>query len=115
MLQRVAERFPGHSIDIISGYRPRKRGHKLSMHNLGRALDFRVRGVANRELYKFINGLPHVGAGYYPNSVFVHMDVRDRKTRWTDYAGPGEAARYTKGESRDQIEADADREIANEE
>jgi LysM repeat protein len=96
MLQRVAERFPGHTIEIISGYRPPKKGHGRSMHNVGRAIDFRVRGIDRKELYDYIKQLPNVGAGYYPNSVFVHMDVRDKKALWTDLSGIGEAPLYEK-------------------
>lgn len=111
MLQRVAERFPGKTIEIISGYRPHKRGTRVSKHSEGRALDFRVEGVPNRELYEFIKELPGVGAGYYPNSVFVHMDVRNRKILWTDYSGVGQAAQYEKPTAPSQesdIEAASD-------
>lgn len=111
LLQRVFDHFPGETIEIISGYRaPRKRGH-ISKHNIGAALDFRVTNVSNRELYAFIKTLPKTGAGYYPNSVFVHLDVRDRSSTWTDVSGPGETARYIKpGESitDEQVEAAAD-------
>jgi LysM repeat protein len=96
MLQRVAERYPGQRIEIISGVRPRKKGQELSKHNVGRALDFRVQGIPRKELYHFVKQLPKTGAGYYPNSVFIHMDVRDRKANWTDMSGPGERAQYLK-------------------
>lgn len=96
MLQRVAERYPGRTIEIVSGYRPREKGSRLSQHNLGRAIDFRVLGVGNKELYNFISALPKAGTGYYPNSVFVHLDVRGEKTRWTDLSGQGEAPQYVK-------------------
>lgn len=96
LLGKVAEHFPGRTIDIISGYRPHKPGHRRSQHALGRAVDFRVRGVGNRELYEYVKTLPKVGVGYYPNSTFVHLDVRDRKYLWTDVSGPGEPARYVK-------------------
>ena len=41
--------------------------------------------------------LPDAGVGYYPNSVFVHLDTRDAQEGgafWTDYSGPGEAPWY---------------------
>lgn len=111
LIQRVSDHFPGETIEIVSGYRaPRTRGH-LSKHNIGAALDFRVSNVSNRELYAFIKSLPKTGAGYYPNSVFVHLDVRERSSTWTDISGPGETAHYIKpGESTadDQVEAAAD-------
>ncbi|MBN2341973.1 MAG: LysM peptidoglycan-binding domain-containing protein [Deltaproteobacteria bacterium] len=95
MIQRVAERYPGQVIEIVSGYRPGESGNE-SMHSLARALDFRVRGVPNRELYEFCIGLPNAGCGYYPNSVFIHMDARQKSATWTDYSGPGEKAQYQK-------------------
>ena len=112
LMQRVAEHFPGETIEIVSGYRAaRKRGH-LSKHNVGQALDFRVSNVSNKELYEFIKTLPRTGTGYYPNSVFVHLDVRDKSYTWTDVSKPGEAARYLKpGEGVSdvaQVEATAD-------
>ncbi len=108
MLQRVAERFPGHTIEIVSGYRPRKRGTRVSKHNQGRAVDFRVKGISKTELYDFIKELPKVGAGYYPNSVFVHLDVRDKTTVWTDYSGVGESPQYTAPGADRNVEAEAD-------
>jgi hypothetical protein len=33
--------------------------------------------------------------GYYPNSSFIHLDVRkDRSAFWIDYSGPGERSMY---------------------
>lgn len=93
LLGKVAESFSGHEIEIISGYRPPRRGHR-SQHAKGRAIDFRVRGVSNSTLFRLIRGFSKVGAGYYPNSTFVHLDVRDRKYLWIDVSGPGEPARY---------------------
>jgi LysM repeat protein len=103
MLQRVAERWPGKTIEIVSGYRPRKAGHKVSQHNLARAVDFRVAGVSNKELYEFCKQLPKSGCGYYPNSVFIHMDARERATVWTDRSGKGQRA----GAGNAEAEADA--------
>jgi hypothetical protein len=33
-----------------------------------------------------------VGVGYYPRSNFVHLDVRTKDARWTDWSLPGEPA-----------------------
>jgi LysM repeat protein len=120
MIERVAERYPGQTLEIISGYRPLKRGHAMNQHAKARALDFRVRGVANRELYDFIKNLPDSGAGFYPNSVFVHMDARDRAATWTDWSGVGEKAQYRKpkdkaDEAADAVEAEADSKESSEE
>jgi uncharacterized protein YcbK (DUF882 family) len=96
LLGRVAEHYPGRQIEIISGFRPHKRGKKRSQHAKGRAIDFRVRGVEDLELYEFLRTFDDVGVGYYPKSTFVHLDVRDRKFLWTDVSGPGEKAIYVK-------------------
>jgi len=46
-----------------------------------------------------------VGVGYYPNSVFIHLDSRDRDGYWIDYSRPGEKAIYGKaGMTADEIE-----------
>jgi len=96
LIGKVAEHYPGHTIEIISGYRPHRRGKKRSQHAKGKALDFRVNGVPDLELYEFLKTFPKVGVGYYPNSTFVHLDVRDRKYMWTDISGPGEKAAYVR-------------------
>jgi LysM repeat protein len=119
MVQRVAERWPGNTIEIISGYRPRMRGHE-SRHSMAKALDFRVKGVPNRELYEFCKELPNSGCGYYPNSVFVHMDTREKSATWVDYSAPGQRARYQRpkdaaSEEGANAEAEADFEEADHE
>lgn len=95
MLQRIADEFPGHAFELISGFRAGEKGFH-NYHNYGRALDFRLSGVDNRKLYEFARTLPKTGTGYYPNSVFIHLDVRDKSTTWTDYSGVGEKAQYKK-------------------
>ncbi|HEX7663104.1 MAG TPA: DUF882 domain-containing protein [Polyangiaceae bacterium] len=81
-------------LSVISGYRPSSVG---SFHAAGKALDFRVEGVANETLVAYCKTLPDTGCGYYPNSVFVHMDVRPTGTghvQWIDGSGPGESPHY---------------------
>jgi len=81
-------------VALVSGYRPRSAG---SYHATGRALDFRLEGVTNEALVAFCKTLPDTGCGYYPNSLFVHMDVRDAGTghvSWIDVSRPGEAPKY---------------------
>lgn len=71
-------------IVVVSGYRPRNSG---SYHSAGRALDFRIDGVKNDDLVAFCKTLPDTGCGFYPNNVFVHMDVREPGTghvSWVD-------------------------------
>ncbi len=70
-----------------------------SRHNEGQALDFRVDGVSNRVLRDFCKSFNRVGVGYYPNSTFVHLDVRRRSAYWVDWSRPGEAPRYRRAEA----------------
>jgi len=94
LLQRIADKFPGKRIEIISGQRVKKAKKRESYHNTGRALDFRIESVSNKQLQQFARTLPNVGVGYYPNSVFIHLDARDRDAYWIDYSRPGEKAIY---------------------
>ena len=96
-LQQVADHFGKGkrvSMHIVSGYRPTSVG---SYHASAQALDFRVDGVSNEQLVAFCKTLPDTGCGYYPNSSFVHLDVRAAGTghvAWIDASGPGESAHY---------------------
>ena len=97
-IQALAEHFgkPGSpaKLSIISGYRPASVG---SMHSTGRAIDFRLEGVKNEDVVAFCKTLNDTGCGYYPNSSFVHVDVRDPgagHVTWIDASGPGETPRY---------------------
>jgi hypothetical protein len=87
-LRAIGDRFPGHDIEITSGYRPDAR--ESSRHRTGHALDLRVLGVPLEEVHAFALGFDESGIGLYPTSEFLHVDVRPRVTRWVDLAGPGE-------------------------
>ncbi len=94
LLQRVAEAFPRKAIYVMSGYRAG--GHE-GQHKKGRAIDLYVVGVPNEKLFKFCKRLPDAGCGYYPNSLFVHLDVRrpgGGKASWIDDSGPGQPSHY---------------------
>jgi uncharacterized protein YcbK (DUF882 family) len=98
MLVQVGKHYPGRRIEIVSGYRhPSVAKNPRSPHMQGLACDFRVVGVKNTELRDYLRaGFEKVGVGYYPNSAFVHLDVRkDRSAFWIDYSGPGERAIYS--------------------
>lgn len=106
-------------LSIISGYRPTSVG---SMHSSGRAIDFRMEGVKNEDVVSFCKTLNDTGCGFYPNSSFVHIDVRDPgagHVAWIDASGPGETPRYVsqwpppepkvnKDETKDEIRKPAD-------
>ncbi len=94
LLAQVSDHFGGRPLRVVSGYRTTSWVEE-SKHPLGRACDFVVLGVPNKVLRDYLRTLDSVGVGYYPNSTFVHLDVRDRNTYWVDYAGPGEPPRLT--------------------
>lgn len=99
LLARVSDHFGGRAIHIISGYRsPGGFTRKTSRHVRGHAIDFRVEGVPLQVLRDYCAQFSHVGVGLYPNSHFVHLDVRRDDRRWTDWSGPGEAPRKTRPE-----------------
>jgi uncharacterized protein YcbK (DUF882 family) len=98
----VSDHFGGKKLHVVSGYRPFSKSQYTphSNHNLGRAMDFLVEGVPNTVVRDYCKTLRDAGVGYYPNSTFVHLDVRTGKAYWIDYSGPGEAPKYdahTKG------------------
>lgn len=91
-LAALAARFPGRTIEIVSGYRPEAR--PTSRHRHGRALDIRMEGVSRAHLSEVARTLPETGVGYYPNSTFTHIDVRAEQAYWVDRSAPGEEADY---------------------
>ena len=60
---------------------------------ISQAVDFSIQGVPNTVLRDYLRRFRNCGVGYYPNSSFVHLDVRTSAAYWVDYAGPGEAPR----------------------
>jgi uncharacterized protein YcbK (DUF882 family) len=95
-LAAFSDHFGGRTLEVISGFRPRRRRQWTahSKHNFGHAVDFRVVGVPNRVVRDFCRTLPATGCGFYPRSVFIHMDTRDEATYWVDWSRPGERPRY---------------------
>lgn len=92
LIVQVSDTFGGRPLYIVSGYRTTSH-FADSRHKTSQAIDFSVTGVPNAVVRDYLRTLPGVGVGYYPNSSFLHLDVRTRKTYWVDYAGPGEAPR----------------------
>jgi LysM repeat protein len=93
LIATVSDTFGGRPIQVVSGYRLESYAWQ-SRHKTGHAMDFAIAGVPNAALREFAKTLPKVGVGYYPNSHFVHLDVREQWTYWVDYSGPGEPPRY---------------------
>jgi LysM repeat protein len=111
LLARVSDHFGGRTIHVVSGYR--KAGgytkHE-SRHVKGAAIDLRVEGVPNRVLRDRLRMFDDVGVGFYPNSSFVHFDVRSSNAYWVDVSGPGQRPNYLPREVRDSFDADKSRE-----
>ena len=113
VLTQVSDHFGGRQINVLSGFRPAGGNtQEDSRHVSGDAIDLRISGVNNRELRDYLRTLDRVGVGYYPNSTFVHLDVRDRKAFWVDRSGRGEDPDYVRDraarEQVDPTESDAD-------
>jgi len=103
-LQRVADAFPWRTIYVFSGYRPAPKGAKPgghhSLHGEARAMDISVSGVPNEALFSICRKLDDIGCGFYPNSKFVHVDIRRPGTGhayWIDISSPGEPSHYVDG------------------
>jgi uncharacterized protein YcbK (DUF882 family) len=100
LMYQTARHYDGHRLEVVSGYRhPKVARNPRSPHKQGLACDFRLSGIANTVLRDYLRkAYEHVGVGYYPNSVFVHLDVRKNNgpsAFWIDYSGPGQPAFYS--------------------
>ncbi len=111
LMYQVGRHYPGRRVEVVSGYRhPSVAKNPRSPHMQGLACDFRIAGVRNQELRDYLRkGFDKVGVGYYPNSSFVHLDVRkDHSAFWIDYSGPGERANYAENPIADVKNGRAD-------
>lgn len=107
LIAAISDKFGGRELRIVSGYRT-KSFVAASQHKKGRALDFSIPGIPNEALRDYLRTLDDVGVGYYPNSSFVHLDVRGYNSYWIDYAGPGEAPRKGSKKKGDKKRNDSD-------
>ncbi|HEX6240435.1 MAG TPA: LysM peptidoglycan-binding domain-containing protein [Polyangiales bacterium] len=102
LLAQVSDHFGGRRISVVSGYRlAGGNTSHVSRHVAGAAIDLHVEGVPNRALCDYLRHFDDVGVGFYPNSTFVHFDVRDRNAYWIDVSGPGQKAIYLARDARD--------------
>jgi LysM repeat protein len=95
LIASVSDKFGGREMRIVSGYRT-KSFVAASKHKQGKAIDFSIPGMPNEALRDYLRTVDGVGVGYYPNSSFVHLDVRGYNSYWIDYSGPGQAPRKGK-------------------
>jgi uncharacterized protein YcbK (DUF882 family) len=112
ILYQIGRHFEGHRLEVVSGFRhPKVAKNPKSPHKQGLACDFRVAGISNAVLRDYLRKtFKHTGVGYYPNSVFVHLDNRRKgpSAFWIDYAGPGEEASYAENPREDLRNGRAD-------
>ncbi len=102
LLAQTSDHFGGRRLHVVSGYRLAKGYTKHeSRHVMGAALDFRVEGIPNHVLRDYLRHFDDVGVGFYPNSSFVHFDVRDRNAYWIDLSGAGQRPNYLGRAARD--------------
>ena len=87
VLQMIRNHF-GKPVNINSGFRTQRyndslpNSGKYSQHLYGKAVDIRVTGVKPKKVAEYVETLiPNTGGiGIYSN--FVHIDVREAKSRW---------------------------------
>lgn len=85
LLYRISQRT-GQKILLVSGFRaPMYSKAKLSYHTRGMAADIRIPGMTALMARDLAESMGVKGLGYYPVSGFIHVDVRDQRTRWIDY------------------------------
>jgi uncharacterized protein YcbK (DUF882 family) len=95
LLAQISDHFGGRKIHVISGYRMAGGNtHHESRHVAAAAIDMRVEGVPNRVLRDYLRHFDDVGVGYYPNSTFIHFDVRPKNAYWVDLSSPGQKSAY---------------------
>ena len=102
----LARHFDG-PIHVVSGYRSTDR--QTSRHRQGKAIDFFIPGVKTIEIWRYAKQRftdRGVGLGYYPNSGFVHLDIRDLSFYWIDDSGRGQPPRYRAGVKQPKHTAD---------
>ena len=94
LLYRISQRTR-QKIMLVSGFRaPMYSLATLSYHTRGMAADIRIPGMTPLMVRDLAESMGVKGIGYYPVSGFVHVDVRDQLTTWTDY---GENRQDTEG------------------
>ena len=96
VLSLIADNFGQKRIELVSGFRFQE--NESSRHYHASAVDFRIKGIGQRAIYRFAETLDrgNMGIGLYPRSGFVHVDFRapgEPSYRWTDRSGPGKKSK----------------------
>lgn len=95
LLADISDHFGSREIIVYSGFREANGyTNETSRHVDGRAVDIRVRGVSKRAVWNYCRTLRRTGCGFYPRSLFVHVDVRGEAAQWVDWSRPGRRPMY---------------------
>lgn len=86
VLQKVRDHFKK-AVTINSAYRTPTHNKKVggvaqSQHCYGTAADIKIAGVAPKTIYDYVNSLMPNKGGIGLYSTFVHVDVREKKSRF---------------------------------
>ncbi len=104
LLYRIAERTK-QKIILVSGFRaPMYSRARLSYHTRGMAADIRIPGLTPLMARDLAESMGVPGLGYYPVSGFIHVDVREYRSRWIDY---GQDRMDGEGAEHDQSHGEA--------
>jgi uncharacterized protein YcbK (DUF882 family) len=89
LMYKAAYHFAAYEVEVVSAYR-RPGRRREGPHGTGAAIDFRLRGVAARELASYLRELPRTGVGVYTDrrTQYVHIDSREHSFHWLDASPP---------------------------
>jgi uncharacterized protein YcbK (DUF882 family) len=89
IIYRAAYHFRQPVVELVSGYREPTR-RREGFHGKGQAADFKLQGVAAKELAAYLRTIPKLGVGVYshPKTQYVHVDVRENSFHWIDGSPP---------------------------
>jgi uncharacterized protein YcbK (DUF882 family) len=93
LLYQTGRHWPGKKVEVVSGYRnPTVAKNPRSPHMKGWRATSASKGSRRPSFVTTCARLRQGRRRYYPNSTFVHLDVRkDKSAFWIDYSGPASA------------------------